>query len=74
MKQDPPIPALVAKCHEGVGLDARDLASRQHEIFSLLNSVYAAAMMRGEDVGIAERSACIQSGMVKVSGRKKRRG
>jgi len=74
MKQDPPIPALVAKCHEGVGLDARDLASRQHEIFSLLNSVYAAAMMRGEDVGIAERSARIQSGMVKVSGRKKRRG
>ena len=64
--------ALVSKCLEGRGLDALEVASRQSEIFRLLNAVYMSAMIREE----TQRSQIIASGstMVKVSKKRGRGG
>jgi hypothetical protein len=60
---------LVDKCLEGSGLDRQTVSERQEAVFRLLNPVYIAAMRRGEEIDIAERT--VRVGLVKL-GRQKR--
>ena len=62
---------LVQKCLVGSGVGQQDMANRQHEVFVLLNVVYCAAMQRGEEEAIANRT--VRIGMVNVQ-RKRPRG
>ena len=62
---------LVQKCLVGSGVGQQDMANRQHEVFVLLNVVCCAAMQRGEEETIADRT--VRIGMVKVQ-RKRPRG
>ena len=64
------VKTLVKKCLEGSGVGQQGAASRQHEVFALLNAVYCAAIQRGEEVGIAERA--LRVGMVKIQRKRPR--